>query len=150
MIKVTIELISAITGHTSELGRMFIANTGDGSAERGNYDVVVCRKGETRVPRELIGIGYSAARTGKVIDYPRLAYNVWRLIARSVLAAFPEEVKTKPGKAFATTATPEVMQGAVRVLKSWMAVGDGSYAKELARNDEKIRAFLSWATEALS
>lgn len=147
MIRVTIELMSAITGRTSMLGRMFIANDGGGTVERGNYNVAVAKKG---YQPELWPIDHAVARTGKVTDYPRLAYNVWRLIARSVLAAFPEEIKVKPGKTYECTTTPEVMQGAARVLQSWMKVGDGSYAKELAKGDPTIQAFMTWVTESLA
>lgn len=87
MIRVTLELISAITGRTSKLGTMLIANDGEGTPDRGNYNVKVLRKGYNEGPWST-----PATRMGTVRDYPRKAYNVWRLIARSVLAAFPEEV----------------------------------------------------------
>lgn len=86
-----------------EIGRMYIANDGEGTADRGNYRVAVCRRGTTAVPRELYGDDAQAeaalskapkaTRTGEVRGYPRLAYNVWRLIARALLSAFPEEAK---------------------------------------------------------
>lgn len=84
-----------------EIGRTYIANDGSGSQDRGDYKVAVCRRGTTQVPCELFdeadaqiagGLGVPrATRAGTVKDYPRLAYNVWRLITRSLLAAFPEE-----------------------------------------------------------
>jgi len=74
-----------------ELGRMYIANRGDGSAKRGNYDVAVCRKGSRAVPQPIDPNGPVTTRVGAVFDYPRQAHNVWRLIARAVLSAFPEE-----------------------------------------------------------
>lgn len=87
-----------------EIGRMYIANNGEGTNDRGDYKVAVCRRGTDKVPREIYdegdvamieeGLGKKlpkAARAGEVKDYPRLAYNVWRLIARAVLSAFPEE-----------------------------------------------------------
>jgi hypothetical protein len=96
-----------------EIGRMYVANDGSGSADRGDYKVAVCRRGSDDVPREiyteeqaeyvrenLAGKLPKAARVGEVKDYPRLAYNVWRLIGRSILAAFPEEDKPiKKGRA---------------------------------------------------
>src|SRR5262245_44304396 len=104
MLKVTIELISAVTGNTSEIGCMYIANDGRRSVEDpalGDYRAAVCRRGTDAVPRELFDTaGWSAealarhpkaTRSGEVKDYPRLAYNVWRLISRALVAAFPEE-----------------------------------------------------------
>jgi hypothetical protein len=113
MIKVTIELISAITHRTSTLGTMYIANDGNGTAERGDYKVAVCRKGSAEPPRELLAnsVNKRAARTGEIKAYPRLAYNVWRLIARATLAAFPEE--RNPAK---TTTLPVLDASVMRGL----------------------------------
>lgn len=116
MIRVTIELLSAITGKTSRLGMMFIANDGTGTNERGNYIAAVCRKGSDVPSRELYagdpdGTRYpKAARAGTVKDYPRLAYNVWRLIARACVATFPEEAKAKSAKVTAGISA-DVMRG---------------------------------------
>lgn len=81
-----------------EIGRMYIANVG-GSAVRGDYDAVVCRRGTSAVPSPLNPGGPSPTRAGRVEDYPRLAYNMWRLIIRAALSCFPEERKraAKPG-----------------------------------------------------
>lgn len=93
MIVVKVELVSAVDpSRSQELGRMYIANddtTGDPT--RGDYTVGVCRKGETRAPWD----GGKMTRTGEVKNYPRLAYNMWRLITRALLSAFPEE---RPGR----------------------------------------------------
>jgi len=63
-----------------ELGRMLIANQG-GTHKRGDYGVRVLRKGsEEKVLREC-----------KVKDYPRVSYNIWRLICRALKGTFPEE-----------------------------------------------------------
>lgn len=91
MIVVKIELWSAITHRISEIGRMYIANDGSGSAERGDYQAAVCKRGTDKVPHPLDPAGPKATRSGAIKDYPRLAYNVWRLIARACLATFPEE-----------------------------------------------------------
>lgn len=117
MIRVTIELLSAITHRTSTLGTMYIANDGNGTAERGDYAVAVCRKGSIEPPREMYGNRAvadppKAARTGEVKAYPRLAYNVWRLIARATLAAFPEE--RNPAKI--TSAQPVLDESVMRGL----------------------------------
>lgn len=90
MIRVTVELQSAITGETSLLGRMLIWNKGDSTNRaRGNYGVSVCRKGDWEA-----GLGVPATnptRTGEVLNYPRLSYNIWRLVLRALHSAFPEE-----------------------------------------------------------
>lgn len=89
MLVVKIELWAATTGKVSELGRMYIANDGtQGAGNKGNYDVKVCRKGSFEA--DSWG-GIKATRTGKVKGYPRLSYNVWRLITRALKVAFPEE-----------------------------------------------------------
>jgi hypothetical protein len=112
MLKVTIELISAITGATSEIGRMYIAN--DGTASRanpklGDYMVAVCRRGAFEYPKKN---GPRPAREGRVVGYPRLAHNVWRLITRALHVTFPEEsapAKRKAGDAPVLNAS--VMRG---------------------------------------
>lgn len=81
MLVVKIELHSANTGQTSEIGRMRIYNDGTGTKERGNYVVEVFRKSTKNVLRK-----------STVKDYPRLDYNVWRLVSRALRAAFPEEI----------------------------------------------------------
>ena len=73
-----------------EIGRMYIANVG-GDVERGDYQVAVCRRGSDAVPAPILPNGPKATRTGEVRDYPRLAYNVWRLITRALKSSFPEE-----------------------------------------------------------
>ncbi len=79
---------------------MFIANDGTGTRDRGDYVAAVCRRGSEEPPRELykgqLDQQPKATRVGRVSDYPRLAYNVWRLITRSLLAAFPEERASNP------------------------------------------------------
>ena len=90
MIKVTIELQSAISGTTTKLGEMYISNDGTSLVPTsGDYFVSVCRKGKWgrhfgRHPEQ-------PQRIGTVKNYPRLAYNVWRLVSRAILSAFPEE-----------------------------------------------------------
>lgn len=89
MIKVKIILESAITGEESLIGEMTIANILGGTKDRGKYSVAVARKGHWSE-----GFGRmirNPLRTGSVDNYPRLSYNVWRLVARALLSAFPEE-----------------------------------------------------------
>lgn len=73
-----------------EIGRTYIYNAG-GSLTKGDYEVRVCRKNRfEHVPRKVLS-GEGFTRTGRVEGYPRLAYNVWRLVLRALRAAFPEE-----------------------------------------------------------
>jgi hypothetical protein len=74
-----------------EIGRAYIANVG-GNAVRGDYEVAVCRRGSTAVPAPIDPSGPKATRSGRVGNYPRLAYNMWRLIHRAILACFAEEI----------------------------------------------------------
>lgn len=89
MIVVKIELWSAVTGKVKEIGRMYIANDGSSdNPKRGDYKVKVCRKGSFDYP------GWDDLKTtreGRVENYPRLSYNVWRLVTRALKACFPEE-----------------------------------------------------------
>lgn len=73
-----------------EIGRAYIANVG-GTHDRGDYEVAVCRRGTTKVPQPVNPEGPKPTRFGSVKNYPRLAYNMWRLIIRALRASFPEE-----------------------------------------------------------
>ena len=82
MIRVTVELISAIDGHTELLGAALISN--DGSSEtpkRGNYDAYFFGK-------------RSWWRQGCVENFPRKSRNVWHLIRR----ALNDALENKRGK----------------------------------------------------
>lgn len=75
-----------------ELGRTYIWNDGKSrDPHRGDYGVAVARKNAIEAPYPEIVTGRKSARTGVVRDYPRLSYNVWRLIIRALKSAFPEE-----------------------------------------------------------
>ena len=66
------------------LGQAYVWNDGTVSdRSRGNYGVAVCRKVSTDRLKPL--------RRGEVSNYPRLSYNIWRLILRALMSAFPEE-----------------------------------------------------------
>ena len=84
MIVVKIELHHASRpGKITEIGRMRIINTGS-NADRpqlGNYTVNIFKRGQRR----------KVVRWGSVENYPRMSYNVWRLVSRAILSAFPEE-----------------------------------------------------------
>lgn len=69
MVVVKVELWpGGYESNAREIGRMTITNRGDGTAERGNYDVKVKRSG----------------RTGEVLSYARKRDSVWILVARAL------------------------------------------------------------------
>lgn len=86
MIVIKIELHSAITKKITVLGTAIIHNIG-GTRDRGNYLVKVGNKKNLSLDR----IFNNPLREGEVNNYPRLSYNIWRLVIRSLLSAFPEE-----------------------------------------------------------
>ena len=89
MIVIKLELHSAITGKVTEIGRTIIANTGScDDITRSDYTVYVSRRGKEFSNKRTLR---SPLRKGSVEDYPRLTYNVWRLVTRGLLSAFPEE-----------------------------------------------------------
>jgi len=73
-----------------EIGRTFIYNDG-GTDELGDYEVRVCRRGRLERTTQQIVDGEGFTRTGRIENYPRLAFNVWRLVLRALRSAFPEE-----------------------------------------------------------
>lgn len=87
MIVVKIELHSAVTKKITTLGSMIISNVGV-NGKKADYDVRVGRKPDAENIRKVYA---DPLRTGSVKNYPRLSYNVWRLVVRSLLSAFPEE-----------------------------------------------------------
>lgn len=78
MIIVKVELHSAVTGKVTELGRMHLSNTGEGTPadRKHNYVVEIMRKGTTN----------KVQRKGMVRDYPRQSYTVWELVRRALVA----------------------------------------------------------------
>lgn len=92
------------------LGRMYIANletTSNADPSRGDYLAAVCRRGTDAVPHPIDKMGPQATRGARIVDYPRLAYNMWRLIARALQGCFPEE----RGPKVTPVISPEVMRG---------------------------------------
>lgn len=85
MLIVKIELHPSTGGRPKEIGRMLIINDGTGTIKRGNYDARVMRRGS----RDFL----DTIREGRVTNYPRMSYNVWRLVARCLKACFHEENK---------------------------------------------------------
>lgn len=92
MLVLKLELHSARTGEITEIGRTIIANVG-GSTELGDYTCKVARKQPHGSEYSNLTVWKKPLRTGTVTGYPRLRYNVWRLVIRSLLSAFPEEKK---------------------------------------------------------
>jgi hypothetical protein len=92
MIRVTIELISAINGQRSTLGVMDICNDGQSDDPNiGHYYGKLYRKGAVK-PQELTAVtDQYVQRRGKVKNYPRKSYVIWRLIIRMLRDMFPEE-----------------------------------------------------------
>ena len=93
MIVARLELHSAITGKVTELGVVRIANVG-GDSHLNDYEVRVQRRNERELPNtpaDFEGWNKPTTRTGEVRQYPRLSYNVWRLVLRALKATFPEE-----------------------------------------------------------
>lgn len=77
MIIVRVELVSAITGQTTELARMQITNDGTGSATQGSYGGMTFR-GRSKPALDQ----RSVSRQGRVEGFPRKSTHVWSLVAR--------------------------------------------------------------------
>jgi hypothetical protein len=77
MIVVRVELVSAITGQTTELARMHIANDGTGSTTLSSYDgkTFVGRSEETLNRQQI-------SKSARVENWPRQRFHVWNLVAR--------------------------------------------------------------------
>lgn len=81
MIRVRVELLSAVTGKTTERARMHIINDGTGGMTLGDYDVKVLR-GRCA---EALDNGLVNKR-GRVVRYPRQRLHVWNLVRRALTA----------------------------------------------------------------
>lgn len=77
MIRVTVELLSAKTGETTELALMHISNDGTGTSLRGNYDGVTFR-GRSHMALSK----HVPAQSGHIENFPRQQQHVWHLVAR--------------------------------------------------------------------
>lgn len=82
MIRITVELISANDRSIETIGRAYLFNDGTSTdRKRGSYNVRVCKRGSDTIIQ----------RTGRVENFPRESYSIWRLVIRALLSAFPEE-----------------------------------------------------------
>ena len=90
MLVIRIELHSAVTRRVKTIGKMIISNRcTHAGGKREDYDVEVGRRDKLNT----VDVMRNPLRKGRVEDYPRLSYNVWRLVIRALLSAFPEETK---------------------------------------------------------
>jgi hypothetical protein len=77
MIVIRVELWSAVTGQVRELARMTIANRGDGTRARRNYDGVTFRGRDSAALDKCI-----PSKTGKIDGWPSERVHVWNLVRR--------------------------------------------------------------------
>jgi hypothetical protein len=83
MIIVRVELHSAMTGIITELARMRITNTGGGTKELGDYDVVTFRgRAKDRLDKAMRL--ENVTRRGKVTGHARLREHVWHLVGKAL------------------------------------------------------------------
>lgn len=85
MIVVRVELWSAITGQKSTLALMSIANTGEGSRTRGDYEAktYIGRDEDTLMHALRTG---RVSKTGEVKNHARLQEHVWNLVGKALSA----------------------------------------------------------------
>jgi len=87
MLVVHVELISAITGVSSEIGTLVIANDGTGTVISGNYSAVALRKRKSEYTRrEMVKALQEGMANSSVLwvstfkGYKRKSASVWRLV----------------------------------------------------------------------
>jgi hypothetical protein len=95
MLQVTIEKISATNGKKTIIGRMLLWNDGSGTENKATYKGIVRRRGQEEFSQKELQSHEldpdRMTRRFEVRDYPRNAYNVWRLVTRALRSAFHEE-----------------------------------------------------------
>lgn len=136
MIVIKVELHSARTGQISELGRMYISNTGHLTSKnpnRGDYIVELFRKGSTT----------KVQRKGLVCDYPRNSYTVWELVRRALectLGKWP----IHPGR-------PEEFNEDVMGASNGFMVSEDTHPGVVTEEfKDKLRALGNTSTKAVS
>jgi hypothetical protein len=87
MLVVRVELHSAVTGLTTEIARMIIANDGTGDSTTGNYWARAA-EGDTDANMIPSAIMHESRklRHVEVKNYPRSSKHVWNLVARVLTA----------------------------------------------------------------
>lgn len=79
MIIVKVELLSAITGETTELAKMHIINDGTGSSAKGNYTATSYRgRSKEQLDKAFV------MKITKVTNWPRLQLHVWNLVHKAL------------------------------------------------------------------
>lgn len=82
MLTIKLELNSAITGKTTEIGKAIIYNDATGSSEVGNYQYKLAQDGKI-------------IATGEIKDFPRLEKRAWDLV--QIMLNDSEELRVKFG-----------------------------------------------------
>jgi hypothetical protein len=85
VIIVRVELLSAITGETTELARMHICNEG-GTRTRGDYGVYALT-GRDKETLDASWLSNRFTHTGKVKNHARLSEHAWNLVGKALNAA---------------------------------------------------------------
>jgi len=104
MIVVKVELWpGGLASRARELTRLYIGKDGKTSTStRGNYDVAVMRRGETKPPWPIGWGGNPTAkpiRSGRVEGHARKALHVLTLVGKAIEACFPPRLpKSKEAK----------------------------------------------------
>ena len=83
MIKITVELISAIDGHREILGVAEIANDATGTISSGNYRYAFSKR---KLPNQIF-------KGGSIKDFPRKRLLAWDLLYRCLKDAVGERNK---------------------------------------------------------
>lgn len=75
MIIIKIELLSARTGKTTELGRMHISNDGTSDdPKKGNYNIELMRKGTLN----------KVLKKTRIDNWAKESYSVWKLLQKAL------------------------------------------------------------------
>lgn len=106
MIRVTVELISAIDGHTETLGIAEIWNDATGNETTGNYKFKLGRRGQ-----KYLGKTFTGWREGKVKDFPRKRLLVWDLLYRCLKEAVEDRNEERSQITKNSTKTNQREQG---------------------------------------
>lgn len=83
MIRIRVELMSAVTGETTELARMDIANDGVASVTNHRVGDYTCRTYKGRSAEALDKA--QIQRSGKVVGWRRHDFHVWNLVSLALL-----------------------------------------------------------------
>lgn len=116
MIVVCVLLQSAITGKVTEIARMHVSNTGEGTCRASDYDVTTLRGRKTSDFEKPI-----ATRTGKVVGHRRLDLHVWHLVSKALQAV---GYGTPKAEAAAPTNTKVIEMLLGLVYAVWCALDD--------------------------